>query len=97
MKAYIKMHSVDVLNFFGYIKTDLSPEQPLQLLENEPQPKSEFKGFYNLNNEIIQEISLDHDAAKKKWIKLDGSDDLRKKYNFMPEQYIEDHMKFTIL
>lgn len=97
MLAYIKEQAVDALNFFGYLKTDSSPEQILELSDCDPKPKTEFKGFLKLNEEISKEVIADFEKSKEKWITLDGSDDLRKKHEFMPEQYLVNDVNFSIL
>ena len=80
MLNYIKEQALDALNFFGYLKTEESPEQILEIVDTDPQPKTEFKGFVSLNQEITKEVVADFDKSKEKWITLDGSDDLRKKH-----------------
>ena len=76
---------MDALNFFGYLKTDKSIEQVLELRDSDTQPRTGFKGFIQLNAKIVEEVVTDFENSKKQWITLDGSDDLRVKHNFMPE------------
>ena len=97
MIAYIKANASTELHFFGYVKTEDTPNEAF-IFEASSDSTMQLNGFKEHNSAVIEWVSMNPNEANKCWIRINDPEKecLRQKYKYYPDQYIRDNVHFDI-